>query len=836
VDSKFAEVDLVDHQFAVVARSVGGLDAEIEPGVYIVKARLGGAMTERLIILDRPRHLDLSRELPLTTPAPLSGTSRTITSHIALAERESGRIAFRVGSGAEIFLMARCWGEPDQTPGIAQRAAPVLSLRRPEGAEIVALSQQGRDLDAGSPLGAMPMSLGIETLGGVMTKLIDRYTTIPTKHTQTFSTGENNQTAVTIRVLQGERERVADNKLLGQFDLVGIPPAPRGIPQIEVTFDIDTNGILNVSAKDKATGKEQQIRIRASGGLSPPLGGAAENVVRSGGDPSLACAVEVDPGPYILQWLSDDNIPAEQMVFAVRGWQTGVFLLEDASDAGQEARRTVSVLMTKGKFNAISEELHQVEEARTVLAEERTLSAERLTEWLSLEVTNPMLGLFGAHLMLLARDSARAAAGRWRSGEEGQAVSATMEFNQDLFNRVVGNLSRLLGADHPDVVALSTQATDKDLGQLAAVTVPPMLWLSWLLLIEASNKRPSLLPVATWRRAVGLLAVRPFLAWSRSTGDPQGKAWEREAGRVLAGPASQRVLPTVAGAASGAAFGAAVSLAIELPDAAGVIGVGSVAGAGLLPVAAAVIAVLLSSRSLALAGETPSPLRTAGGAGAGALIGVASARLLGWELVGTGSSMVLDAWLLPIGFAALGAILGGRTPARANKAARSLRAAAGASAGAGLGLAASAMLGLGLGLLGIGASLRSVWPWLLPALGATTGAMVVSRAFVLAGQIPNQTTRVAAAAATGAVLGVASSAVFDVEIIGAFAGWLRLVGAEIFTIAGAIVSPIVGATIGAALSSRFGVRPPSYETRRELSRQLLAPRAAIDALASDKAA
>jgi hypothetical protein len=106
----------------------------------------------------------------------------------------------------------------------------------------------------------------------------------------------------------------------------------------------------------------------------------------------------------------------------------------------------------------------------------------------------------------------------------------------------------------------------------------------------------------------------------------------------------------------------------------------------------------------------------------------------------------------------------------------------------------------------------------------------------LAGQIPNQTTRVAAAAATGAVLGVASSAVFDVEIIGAFAGWLRLVGVEIFTIAGAIFSPILGATVGAALSSRFGVRPPSDEIRQELSRQLLAPRAAIDALASDKAA
>jgi molecular chaperone DnaK len=117
-------------------------------------------------------------------------------------------------------------------------------------------------------LDVTPLSLGIETLGGVFTRLIDRNTTIPTRKSQVFSTAEDSQGAVTIRVFQGEREMAADNKILGQFDLVGIPPAPRGVPQIEVTFDIDANGIVQVTAKDKATNKEQQIRIQASGGLS----------------------------------------------------------------------------------------------------------------------------------------------------------------------------------------------------------------------------------------------------------------------------------------------------------------------------------------------------------------------------------------------------------------------------------------------------------------------------------------------------------------------------------------------------------------------------------------
>merc|ERR1711975_14060 len=135
------------------------------------------------------------------------------------------------------------------------------------GAAIQAGVSQG-DVKDVLLLDVTPLSLGIETLGGVSTKLIDKNTTIPTKKSQVFSTAEDNQPAVSIRVLQGEREMAADNKILGNFELVGIAPAPRGTPQIEVTFDIDANGIVNVSAKDKGTGKEQKIQIQASGGLS----------------------------------------------------------------------------------------------------------------------------------------------------------------------------------------------------------------------------------------------------------------------------------------------------------------------------------------------------------------------------------------------------------------------------------------------------------------------------------------------------------------------------------------------------------------------------------------
>ena len=151
----------------------------------------------------------------------------------------------------------------DREPHVGVNPDEVVAM----GAAIQAGVLQG-DVKDVLLLDVTPLSLGIETLGGVFTRMIDRNTTIPTKKSQVFSTAEDNQNAVTIRVFQGEREMAGDNKLLGQFDLVGIPPAPRGVPQIEVTFDIDANGIVNVSAKDKGTGKEQQIRIQASGGLN----------------------------------------------------------------------------------------------------------------------------------------------------------------------------------------------------------------------------------------------------------------------------------------------------------------------------------------------------------------------------------------------------------------------------------------------------------------------------------------------------------------------------------------------------------------------------------------
>jgi len=203
-------------------------------------------------------------------------------------------------------------------------------------------------------LDVTPLSLGIETLGGVFTRLIDRNTTIPTKKSQVFSTAEDGQNAVTIRVSQGEREMAADNKLLGQFDLVGIPPAPRGVPQIEVTFDIDANGIVHVSAKDKATGKEQSIRIQASGGLSDS---EIERMVKD------AEAHAADD--KVRRELVEARNQAEALVHS-----TEKQLSENASNAQVQAvKDEVEKAIAAAKEAATSDDLEKIKATTTALAQ-----------------------------------------------------------------------------------------------------------------------------------------------------------------------------------------------------------------------------------------------------------------------------------------------------------------------------------------------------------------------------------------------------------------------------------------------------------------------------------
>jgi hypothetical protein len=354
--SQLAEVFLIDHEFTLVSRAVGELHADVEQGVYKVKAQVGEASTERVVILNKSETIDLSGDLAIASPVPLGGTSRTHEFHMAPAADESRTVAAKSGGGAQVFLCARRWsaqgmGHDDSTK------APDLSLHHPSGAMIIDLGKSGR----------------------------------------------------------GDRSLQ---------------------------------------------------------------------------DPMLGASVDVDPGAYLLRWGDDSGVVVEQSVEAVQGWQTQVFLLEDAKD---ESHHTISVLMGQGGFNWDDPKARIADDARIALADERRVASQVITEALFAKFENPMLGLFGAHLMLLSRDNT---------------------WEQAYFDGVVENLAGLLGPNQPDVVALATQGGGRPITALEPVTSPPMLWRSWLLLIEASNERPDLLPADTWRPLLQVIPVRPFLAWS----------------------------------------------------------------------------------------------------------------------------------------------------------------------------------------------------------------------------------------------------------------------------------------------------------------------------------
>ena len=242
---------------------------------------------------------------------------------------------------------------------------------------------------------------------------------------------------------------------------------------------------------------------------------------RSLRDPMLGATVDVDPGRYLIRWRDDSGFTAEQSVEALQGWQTQAFLLEDAKG---ETHHAISILMGRDGFDWSDPSVRVAEEARVALADERRVASQFITESLFAKFEKPMLGLFGAHLMLLGRDDELEAA----EADGVKRLRAPVGFDQSYFDGVVANLATLLGPNDPDVIALATQASDRNLGELEPVTFPPMLWRSWLLLIQASNKRRDLLPTQTWRHVLRLLPVRPFLVWSpEDSGDEAVSQWQQ---------------------------------------------------------------------------------------------------------------------------------------------------------------------------------------------------------------------------------------------------------------------------------------------------------------------
>jgi hypothetical protein len=263
-------------------------------------------------------------------------------------------------------------------------------------------------------------------------------------------------------------------------------------------------------------------------------------------EPLLAKTIGVDPGSYMLRWVDELGNEVEQTVQAVRDWQVQVFLLEQETTSvdGQQlsgvgaSDQHISILMGHDRFDPGDETLLLVEQARAALADERNVASIFVSETLFAKFDNPMLGLFGAHLMLIGRDAGASPKNdepRSRAGAQSR-VAAPVDFNQRLFDHVVDNLTRLLGPDHPDVIALATQRADRPLSDLEPVVVPPMLWRSWRLLIDASNERPDLVPVETWRRTLGVVPTRPFFAWSpEHAADAAVNDWGRDVRETLGG-------------------------------------------------------------------------------------------------------------------------------------------------------------------------------------------------------------------------------------------------------------------------------------------------------------
>jgi hypothetical protein len=234
------------------------------------------------------------------------------------------------------------------------------------------------------------------------------------------------------------------------------------------------------------------------------------------GDPpnEQSTTITIDPGPYLVRRRDRWGDVAEQCVYAVTGWQTQVFAFEEAGDEAEIGRSRVSILMAQHPFDPGDPELPLIEQARTALADNRKVATESLGELFE-ATDNPMLGLFGAHLMLIARDAAlQEAEQRTNDRLREAAVTAPVGFDQARFNRIVDRLSEVLGPGHADVVALATQRTDQNLQSFEPVSAPPMLWRSWVLLIAASNAMPTLVPVDAWQRTLHILPLRPFFLWA----------------------------------------------------------------------------------------------------------------------------------------------------------------------------------------------------------------------------------------------------------------------------------------------------------------------------------